>query len=371
MKAVRKSLTPSYHYFPEETEKNIEIFKPLPKNDIQIFYAIKANNYQPIIERFIQEGYGFDVASIEEIDYLLSLGANPDLMSFSAPTKLEEDLKIASVLGIKRFAFDSEIEFNKIIKNTKRAQLFARIATKNKDAEFNLSDKFGMTTEYYIEILKLAKRKKYPIHGLTFHVGSQNKSITSWKMALNDIEKIVHISKEYGIEIKCINLGGGVPIQYENGVKSREYYIRRIIDYKKILQRRLGIEEFIIEPGRALAATTMILLTKIVNIKPYKNPSVLVTDTSVFNGIIEPLEHFEYPVYEYNEYFKGKISDKKKFFKIAGISCDGYDIINKRSLLPSNIKAGDYLVIPNTGAYSFVYENFHMRSYPKIINTKE
>lgn len=366
METVRTNnkITPSFHYLPEETEKNIKLFNSFLDNDVDIFYAIKANNYAPLVRRLIQSGYGFDIASKEELAFVLHLGASPEKICFSAPTKLVEDLKYASKKGVKYYAFDSEEEIKKIIKYTKNPLLFARIATKNQDATFNLSDKFGMTETYYNYIVKKAKSKKWPIFGLTFHVGSQNRSINSWRNALDHITKLVDITRRSGLNIQCINLGGGIPVQYENGVKSREYYIQSINKQVRTLRKKTGIQKIFVEPGRALAANTMYLLTKVINIKNYKNPPIIITDASVFNGLIEPLEHFEYSVYKF-----GKLNNRveNKYFKVGGISCDGYDIIKKRCLLPANIKVGDLLVIPHAGAYSFVYENFHMRKFPDIV----
>ena len=35
---------------------------------------------------------------------------------------------------------------------------------------------------------------------------------------------------------------------------------------------------------------------------------------------------------------------------------------------PKRFKTGDYLLIENTGAYTFVYEHFHMKKFPDIVN---
>lgn len=356
--------TPSYHYLPKETEKNIKLFNTFLENDIEIFYAIKASNYAPLIRRFLQNRYGFDVASKEEIEYLVNMGASTENMCFSAPTKLIEDIQFASKKGVRYYAFDSEEEVKKILKYAKNPLLFARIATKNRDADFDLSDIFGMTEAYYTELLQQAKRDRWPLYGLTFHVGSQNKSIFSWYKAMDQMERLISLTREADIQIECINLGGGIPTKNKSSIKPTEYYIDSIIRQVKNLKKRTNVKRFIVEPGRALSANTMYLLTKVVNIKPYKNPPVLVTDVSVFNGLIEVLENFEFYVQKH----KSKIpSTENKIFKISGISCAGSDVIQKRCLLPSNTKVGDLLVVPYTGAYTFICENFHMRKFPKIV----
>lgn len=358
--------TPYYQYDPKRLEENIQLFNNFSEIGVDILYAIKANNYEPLVRRCIKEGYGFDVASKEEIEYIRNLGGNMSKSSFSAPTKLNEDIKYANMVGIEKYAFDSEEELRKICKIVKNPKLFARMSVRNKDATFNLSESFGMTENYFRKIIAKAKINRWPIYGITFHVGSQNTSVLSWTKALKEMESLLKIARAEGIEIKSLNIGGGIPVPYENGLRETSSYVHNLSKLITRFKKKTGIEEVIVEPGRAMCANTMILFTRVVNMKKYKRPPIIVTDLSVFNGLIEPLEHFEYPVFEYKNQDSRTSGLKRKVYQICGISCDGYDIIRKQCLLPADIKIGDLLVIPFAGAYSFVYENFHMRKFPPI-----
>lgn len=359
--------TPYFQYFPEEVEKNIQRFNKFVDNGIDVFYAVKANNYATMIQRFVESGYGFDVASKEEIGFLMEQGARAERLCFSAPTKLVADLACASSLGIQYYAFDSEDEVEKILQHTADPLLFARIATQNEDADYDLSDIFGMSEEYFCSLLGKIKQEQWPLYGLTFHVGSQNRSISSWYAALDKMERLVRICKQYGIHIECINIGGGIPAQNHPQIKPAEYYIDRIVARLQRCKQRTGITKFIVEPGRALVANTMNLMAQVVNIKPYKNPPVLVLDVSVYLGLIEALEGFDLNV-EVPD--KDQRTGKKKIFKVTGLSCSGTDVIQPRCLLPADIQVGDKVVIPDAGAYTFICENFHMRKFPKVVNTE-
>lgn len=363
MKALE---TPIFQYEPEVCEENIEKFNTFQKNDIDVYYALKANNYEPLVKSMIAAGYGFDVASIEEIKYVLSLGADPSQISFSAPTKLDRDIKEASNLGVRYFVFDSKYEIEKIINNAKDPILIARITANNVDATFNLSVKFGITPEYYEEILETVSRKNLTFEGVTFHVGSQNSSITSWRSALKGAGDFIQLAKKYGIEISILNIGGGIPVKYNGYVREPQYYIDKISDYiKKFRKNCPTIKKVIIEPGRALSANTMELVVRVINIKEYKNPPLLITDLSVFNGLIEPIVGLEYEIEAVENH---KPRQKLKYYKVGGISCDGCDIIKKKCLLPKELDIGDCLKIKHAGAYTFVYKNFHMREFPNIID---
>jgi len=361
-------ITPYYIYYAEELEKNINDFKYLENANVQIMYAVKANNHGPLIERMIEEGYGFDVASKEELLFVNSLGADMSKVSFSSPTKLEEDLKVASDLSVPNYAFDSEQEIEKIVRLVDNPKLFARMSVYNDESMHELSGIFGMSKEYFRYIMAEANKKGWPIKGISFHVGSQNLSISSWEGALKYVRELLNIAKDSGIEISYLNIGGGIPVAYDKSVEPLSFYIEGITKQLERFKSDTGIENILIEPGRAMCANTMSVFTKIVNIKDYKNPPIVVTELSVYHGFIEPLEKLEYPVYHYESYLRPELQREQKDFKVSGISCAGTDIIKNQCSLPVDVKIGDLLVIPLAGAYTFVFEKFQMKDFPKIYN---
>jgi ornithine decarboxylase len=353
--------TPAYLYFPSQLKENIRSFKKFEESDIPIFFAVKASNYPPLIKELAANNFGFDIASKEELELIHDTGTDPSRITFSAPSKREEDLHYANKIGVKYYAFDSEEEIKKIVSIVKDPYLFARIAVYNKDAVFNLSTKFGMYEEYFFSIVRKAKKMKWPLHGLTFHVGSQNISSKAWSDALKHTLRLLMKTEEMGVTITHINLGGGIPAQYEKNIPDVDYYISRIILFCRKIKKRFPEIQFSIEPGRALCANTMALITRVIDIKPYKKPPLLIVNSSVFNGMIEPLEHFEYPIYA------GHFTNiKKQYYRIGGFSCDGYDVMKHKVLLPKDIKIGDLIIFMYSGAYTFVYYNFHMVPYPEI-----
>ncbi|MBN1373909.1 hypothetical protein JW962_01055 [Candidatus Dojkabacteria bacterium] len=368
LKSVKVSdiTTPRFIYFPTQLEDNLEVLKEFEKNGIQVLYAIKANNFIPVVESIIRTGFGFDVASAAELKLVHDLGVDKDKISFSAPTKRERDLIFSNQIGVKNYAFDSEMEIDKILRFVDKPVLFARIGTPNKLSAFDLSSKFGMSDVYFKYIVRKAKKNKWPIQGVTFHVGSQNTALSSWKDALDKLSPLLEYADHLGVKIKYLNLGGGIPAKYNGDVKQLIQYVRGICRYVNRFRLKCSIEKVFVEPGRSVVANTMALLTKVINIKPYKRPPIVVVDTSVFLGLIEALEHFEYPVYHRSQVLELEKNGSGKFYKIAGFTCDGYDIIAKRVLLPRNVQLGDLLVISCAGAYTSVYENFHMNKYPDI-----
>lgn len=352
--------TPYFTFNKKIFDRNLKEFEYYKTLGIEILYALKANNYPEIVKEVINRGNGFDVASKEEIELGIKYGVDPQKIAFSSPSKEIEDIKYANKVGVRMYAADSIVEIEKIKKYAPDREIFLRIGVPSKSAAFDLSDKFGMPTKYVLFIFKKYKGDKQ-ISGISFHVGSQNTDTTSWKRALDITKVLINEARKFDIEITSINLGGGIPAKYTNNVKPLKFYIRETTKYIRNFKRDFPKVKLYVEPGRSLVANTMKLHTSVIDIKDYKKPPVIITNTSVFGGVIEALEGFEYPI-------TSKTSSKKKYFRIGGYSCDGYDIIRKRVLLPTDTKIGDIITIEQAGAYTNVFEKFQLKPFPKITN---
>ena len=81
---------------------------------VQPFYAIKCNPNAELLKKMIDEGFGFDAASKNEITTVLDLGCKPDNIVYAHPVKTIKDLKYATMHDIKYTTFDS-INYNVIL----------------------------------------------------------------------------------------------------------------------------------------------------------------------------------------------------------------------------------------------------------------
>lgn len=360
--------TPYFLFQKDILLTNIKSFNKFKDSGIEVLYAVKANNNPEIISELVKQGYGFDVASKEELELVLKLGADVSKISFSSPTKFDNDIEFASKVGVNMYSFDTEYEIRKILKHNPNAKLIGRVSTPNKNSIVNLSEKFGMTLDYFKYLARQANRNSYNIIGLTFHVGSQNENITSWTKALQKISEFIIYAKQNNISIETLNIGGGIPSNYEKPVKPLDYYVETISDKLLDFKKKHNLKNLYVEPGRAMVANTTDLVTSVINIKAYKKPPIIETDVSIYMGLIETLEHFSFPIVTLGEYLNMKKFKERRYYKVGGYSCSGNDIINPRVLLPKSIMNLNKLVILSAGAYTSVMQNFHMKDYPRIIN---
>lgn len=330
--------------------------------NVQVFYAVKANSHPRIIETLRELESNFDVASRGEIEKLLSLGVTPEKMSFGNTIKKVEDIAYAHSVGIDYFAVDCEMEVEKIAAHAPGSKVYGRIATSGGDCDWPLSRKFGTDINHVISIMEYADQLGLDAYGVSFHVGSQNYNVNSWDDAIKDAAEVFKTLREKGVNLRMLNLGGGMPVKHVREIQSVKTYgdtINRAL--KKYMDFVPELELFI-EPGRSMVGNAAILVSQVVLRSKKGTEDWVYIDAGVFHGLTETIEGFKYEVLT-----EGKADDTKIPFHLAGPTCDSVDTIYHEIDLPKNIGYGDTVYFINAGAYTTEYAtNFNGIDAPKV-----
>src|SRR5262249_17754756 len=196
--------------------------KALP--DTRVFYAVKANPAPEVLSLLAGLGSCFDTASVAEIEMVLAAGAAPDRISYGNTIKKERDVARAYELGVRLFAVDCKAEVDKVARKAPGSKVFCRFLHDCSGAEWPLSRKFGWDREMAVEVLEHAHRAGLVAHGVSFHVGSQQRRTQAWDAALKSAAKIFRTCAERGINLSMVNLGGGFPTRYLKEVPAVKSY---------------------------------------------------------------------------------------------------------------------------------------------------
>nr|WP_244903567.1 type III PLP-dependent enzyme [Petrotoga sibirica] len=319
-------------------------------NDVEIFYAVKANSHTSILETLRDLGASFDVASKGEIEKLMNLGISTDKMSFGNTIKKEKDIKFAWDNGVEYFAVDSEMEVEKIARNAPGAKVYGRLSMSSNDSDWPLSGKFGTDVDHLIEILKYAKRKGLIPYGVSFHVGSQSYNKYKWKEAILNASEVFEKLHKQKIDLKMLNLGGGIPVKHTKPVPDVEE-IGEIINesIKEYLGWVKGLR-VLSEPGRSMVGNAGIIASRVLLRSRKGTQNWVFLDTGVFHGLMETVENFRYEVL-----VEGKEYSETTTMTLAGPTCDSVDTIYDEIELPINIDYNDIVYFINTGAYTNEY----------------
>jgi ornithine decarboxylase len=332
----------------------------------QVYYAVKANPAVEIIDLLKDKGSSFDIASIYELDKVLSRGVSPERISYGNTIKKSKDIRYFYEKGVGMFATDSEADLRNIAKAAPGAKVYVRILTEGSTtADWPLSRKFGCQADMAMDLLILARDLGLVPYGLSFHVGSQQRDISAWDAAIAKVKVIFErLKEEDGIVLKLINMGGGFPANYITRTNSLETYAEEII---RFLKEDFGDElpEIILEPGRSLIANAGILVSEVVLVARKSRTAVerwVYVDVGLFGGLIETMgEAIKFPIYTEK---KGEMEE----VVIAGPTCDSADIMyeNHKYELPLNLAIGDRMYWLSTGAYTTSYSAVEFNGFPPL-----
>ncbi|MCG4452013.1 type III PLP-dependent enzyme [Pseudomonas sp. MMS21-TM103] len=332
----------------------------------KVYYAVKANPAVEIINLLKDKGSSFDIASIYELDRVMSCGVGPERISYGNTIKKAKDIRLFFEKGVRMFATDSEADLRNIAKAAPGSKIYVRILTEGSTtADWPLSRKFGCQTDMAMDLLILARQLGLVPYGVSFHVGSQQRDISVWDAAIAKVKVIFErLKEEDGIELKMINMGGGFPANYITRTNSLETYAEEII---RFLKDDFGddLPEIILEPGRSLIANAGILVSEVVLVARKSRTAVerwVYTDVGLFSGLIETMgEAIKFPIYTEK---KGEMEE----VVIAGPTCDSADIMyeNYKYGLPLNLASGDRLYWLSTGAYTTSYSAVEFNGFPPL-----
>ncbi len=332
----------------------------------KIYYAVKANPAIEILTMLKDKNINFDIASVYELDRVLSLGIGPDRICFGNTIKKSKDVRYFYEKGVRMYATDSEADIRSIAKAAPGSRVYVRILTEGTfTADWPLSRKFGCQSDMAMDLIILAKDLGLIPYGVSFHVGSQQRDIGAWDAAIGKVKVIYErLMEEDGIELKMINLGGGFPANYITKTNELDLYAQEIT---RFLTESFGetLPEIILEPGRSLVASAGVLVSEIVLISRKSRTALnrwIYTDVGKFSGLIETLdEAIKYPIYSGR---KGELEE----VIIAGPTCDSMDILYEdyKYPLPLNLAISDRLYWLSTGAYTSTYSSIEFNGFPPL-----
>ena len=179
---------------------------------VELFYAVKTNPDQAIVDRCAKLATGFDVASPAEMLQVYKCGGNFEKVIYANPVKSPAHIAKALEYGIKKMTFDSVEELEKIKKVMPDAECVLRISTDSSltTAIYNLNEKYGLPMNKVDDVLRAAKNLDMRIKGVAFHVGSGGVGVKAYASSIINARKIFDRAVELELpEMDFLDLGGG------------------------------------------------------------------------------------------------------------------------------------------------------------------
>ena len=357
--------TPVYIYSQKEITDNFLMFQnAFSEYPNLICYSVKANSNLAIINLLSKLGSGFDIVSIGELERVIAAGGDPKLCVFSGVAKTHFEIEKSLEHEILCFNVESKSELERIEFVAKQKGVKAPISIRvNPDVDAKThpyistgmkKNKFGVDADEAIGLYRYAKNSSsLEIVGIDCHIGSQITDDNPFVDALDKVLELVEELIQIGINLKHIDLGGGIGIQYDNETTiDIETYINKI-------KEKVGNIEVILEPGRSIVGNAGVLLTKVEYIKSNPEKSFAIVDAAM-NDLLRPALYDAYHEILNVDTSKMQSGDR---YDIVGPVCETGDFIARDREI--SLEEDDLLAIMSVGAYGYsMTSNYNSRPRP-------
>ncbi|MDI6687755.1 MAG: diaminopimelate decarboxylase [Desulfobacterales bacterium] len=320
-----------------------------------VCFSAKANTNLAILKLFESLGSGLDIVSGGELYRGLKAGFQPNRIVYSGVGKRIDEIDYALNTGILMFNVESLEELELINKRAGLLKLKAPIAIRvNPDVDPKThpyistglkKNKFGIDIETAIEGYKVAKSlKNINVIGIDCHIGSQITEVQPFIDALKSIKVLINRLRDLKIEIKYLDIGGGLGITYNDESPPE------LNDYAGAIVKSLeGMPlQLILEPGRVIVGNAGILVTRVLYRKQGKDKEFIVVDAGM-NDLARP------SLYNAFHAIKPVVKSEDEPIKadVVGPICESGDFLAADRRI-SNVKKDDLLAVMSAGAYGFV-----------------
>jgi ornithine decarboxylase len=341
--------TPYFLISKGEIRKKLQEFKKcFPKS--KVFYAMKANSERGVLEAVHKAGGGFEVASLGELELLKKLKVPAKDIIYGSAVKPAEAIKKFFHYGVNVFAFDSMQELEKIAANAPGSKVYARMRAVDAGSVFKFSEKFGAEVSEIAPLLIRAKELNLTPYGISYHVGSQAGNPLAWSQSLEVVGTIMNNLLRAGIKIEIVDIGGGYPCFYASS--EEKIALQDIAEQVQRAYEKLPYKpKLILEPGRAIVATSAILIAKVIARVERSNGTWLFLDAGVYNALFETMAYQGSTRYHVTS-LRHSFNSGEKMYSLAGPTGDSPDVISREAHLPEDVEVGDSLVFHDVGAYS-------------------
>lgn len=326
--------------------------------EMMVHYAIKANSNPAILKRIANEGFGLDCVSGGEIEEGIKAGVPANKIVYAGVGKSDKEIRRALELGIYCFNVESEPELEVINELAAEMHTIAPIALRinpNIDAHTHANittgkeeNKFGIPLSETLRIIRRIETMGH-VHylGLHFHIGSQILNFDPFILLCQTINKLLNELESEGIQTPCINVGGGLGVDYIDPDKHPIPDFKNYFDtFINNLELREG-QTLHFELGRSIVAQCGNLITKVLYVKPTHSKQFLIVDAG-FTDLVRPALYQAYHKVENVD-----SNEKEETYDVVGPICESSDVFVTDYKLPRS-RRGDILAIRSAGAYGEV-----------------
>jgi diaminopimelate decarboxylase len=354
----------------------------------EVFYASKACSNLWFLHVARDAGSNVEVNAGGELEKALAAGFEPRQIVFNGVAKTKDEITRAIAVGVRAFMVDSLHELGRIGEVAASLGAVAPVAPRidvhvptltHPGLETAHGGKAGIDRDDAVAAFRLAaEHPNLDPAGMHLHVGSQITSLEPYRQALDAaLDIVAEVEEGAGVRLRFLNAGGGFAVPYREAPVTchpSDYFCSMLgaDDYAEIvgggLEARRPDLALFLEPGRSIAATTAVLVSRIESEKTKGRRDAAgrrigderwVTVDAGFNTL---LEHTNYHWYYRTVVASRAGEEADTEFRLAGPLCDGGDVYagdadSAYRWFPGGTTVGDVVAFLDAGAYTLEMMN--------------
>jgi len=385
--------TPAYVLDEDDFRARARAFKTAFEG-ADVYYAGKAFLCSAVVRWIDEEGLNLDVCSDGELTVALRAGFDPRRIGYHGNNKTPMELRRAIVEGIGRIVVDSFDEIDRVASIAAETGLTARvlvrvtagveahtheyISTAHEDQKFGFSITSGDAAEAIRRLTKAGQKGNVELLGIHSHIGSQIFDSAGFEVAARRVLALhAQMSDELGVAMPELDLGGGFGIAYttqDDPADPSELAteLGKIIEHEC---RALGIDQprWSVEPGRAIVGPAVCTVYTVGTVKQVAlDGGASRTYVSVDGGMSDNIRPALYGA-DYSASLISRESDAAPVLaRVVGKHCESGDIVVRDEFLPGDIRPGDLVAVPGTGAYCrSMASNYNHALRPPVVAVRD
>jgi diaminopimelate decarboxylase len=342
-----------------------------------VAYAAKAFLCRAMARLACEEGMHLDVASGGELHVALSAGVPAEKLVLHGNNKSEEELTAALECGVGRIVVDSFDEIARLGRlldapggSAGRPKVLVRVTpgveahthefvrTGGEDSKFGFSVASGAAAQAVAALELLPAVELVGVHA---HIGSQVFDVSSFEQAAEVLGRFFA-----SLELPELVVGGGLGVPYVNGETAPTQAEWAAATRSACARAGVGPSvRLSAEPGRSIVATAGLTLYTVGTIK--KLPGIR-TYVSVDGGMSDNPRPVLYGS-GYEAFLPRAVgAPRPDPIRLVGKHCESGDLIVPNAFVPVDLRVGDIVATPVTGAYGYAMaSNYNKVPRPAVV----
>jgi len=320
-----------------------------------VAYASKAFLCKAMARLAHEEGMKIDVATGGELHVALAAGVPAERLVMHGNNKSPLELRMAIDNGVGRIVVDSFDELDRLdeihavtgispkvllrLTPGVEAHTHEFIATGQDDSKFGFTVSSGAAAE---AVARASASKSVELMGVHAHIGSQVFVVSSFAKA---VAVIAEVAAPYGLPE--MSVGGGLGVAYVADDQAP-----RISDWGRAVRdacNAAGVAATVsAEPGRSIVASSAVTLYTVGTVK--RLPGIR-TYVAVDGGMSDNPRPVLYGS-GYETFLPRSVdAERPDVARVVGKHCESGDVLVRDAPVPHDLRVGDILGTPVTGAY--------------------